>query len=189
MSDEQNAVTGGWSEFVEASNDRKVLAGAVKPGAVHLSPLLVSKQVVNGINYLFVANDGVQAVHGNQPFPVVVKVYVAPAPDADPAITQLHEIGHSGSVGSYGPFQDISSKTDGNKEAQAALDEAFNDRLGIKFRALAVSSQLVAGHNYLFAGNVKPLTQDPYIYPAFVTVYKPSQGKARITSIERAWEI
>ena len=188
MSDEQNVIPGGWSDFAEVGDGEKILVGRVKPGAVHLSPLLVSKQEVNGINYLFVANDGVQAIQGNQPFPVVVTVYVA-APGADPVVTQLHEIGHSGSVGSYGPFQDISSKTDGNKEAQAALDEAFNDRLGIKFRALAVSSQLVAGHNYIFAGNVKLLTQDPYIYPAFVTVYKPSQGKARITSIERAWEI
>ncbi|MHC6204615.1 hypothetical protein ACYULU_15650 [Breznakiellaceae bacterium SP9] len=183
MSDEQNAVTGGWSEFDKVADNVGKILGEVKPGAVHLSPLLVSRQVVNGINYLFVANDGVQAIQGNQPFPVVVKVYVAPG--AAPAVTQLHEIGHSGSMGSYGPFQ----KTDGNEEAQAALKEAFSDRLGIEFTALAVSSQLVAGHNYLFAGNVKPLTKDPHTYPAFVTVYKPLQDKARITSIKRAWEI
>jgi hypothetical protein len=184
MSDEKNVIPGGWSDFAEVGDGEKILVGRVKPGAVHLSPLLVSKQGVNGINYLFVANDGVQAIQGNQPFPVVVTVYVA-APGADPVVTQLHEIGHSGFVGSYGPFQEM----DDNKEAQAALYEAFSDRLGIDFTAFAVSSQLVAGHNYLFAGNVKPVTKDPNTYPAFVTVHKPLQGKARITSIKRAWEI
>ncbi|GHT88048.1 hypothetical protein FACS1894137_16080 [Spirochaetia bacterium] len=118
MSDEQKSITGGWSEFSLSSDDeKKILVGGVKPGAEHFSPLVVSKQVVNGLNYLFVANAGVQAIQGNKPFPVIVKVYVAP--NKEPIVTQLHEIGHSGSVGSYGPFQDIGPETDG------ALKEAW----------------------------------------------------------------
>ncbi|GHT83753.1 hypothetical protein FACS1894137_05740 [Spirochaetia bacterium] len=182
MSDAQNPITGGWSEFsLPSADEKKILVGGVKPGAEHLSPLVVSKQHVHGWNYLFVANDGVQAIQGNKPFPVIVKVYVAP--DKEPIVTQLHEIGHSGFVGSYGQFQDIGPETDG------VLKEALGDHLGIDFKALAVSTQLVAGQNYLFAGNVAPKTHNPHEYPAFVTVYKPGQGKARIISIERAWEI
>jgi hypothetical protein len=49
--------------------------------------------------------------------------------------------------------------------------------------------QTVAGRNYRFAGNISSVTKNPSAYPALVTVYKPLQGKAKITEIRKIWEV
>ncbi|GHT90028.1 hypothetical protein FACS1894137_19390 [Spirochaetia bacterium] len=183
MSNEQNGITGGWSLFSAPNDaDRKVLVGDVRPGQEHFAPLLVSKQEAGGFSYVFAANDAVQARQGNQPFPVLVKVYAAPG--EAPVVTQMHELGHPDHLGGYGPFQDIRS----SPEADLALKEVSFDRAGIRFTPFVASAQLLSGQNYLFAGNAMSATKKTDAYPAFLTVHKPSQGKARIASIKRAWE-
>jgi hypothetical protein len=85
--------------------------------------------------------------------------------------------------GAYGEFGEVSG------ESREALAEAQKSFAGSDFTPCAVATQIVAGRNYRFAGNISPVTKKPSSYPALVTVYKPLNREAQITEIRKAWEL
>jgi predicted secreted protein len=170
---------GGWKPFAKPdSGSLNVFKDALAKlvGVDYDEPLLVSTQTVNGTNYAFVTNGKIPG--GGQRYAVLIRIYQAP--NEKPAITGIHRIGHPGFQGSYGAFAAATS------EAQDALKDA--QRLGLHFEGQFVATQVVAGTNYLFAGNAKPLTLKGIEYPAFVTVYQSPEGKAQITSVRAVYE-
>jgi hypothetical protein len=83
-------------------------------------------------------------------------------------------------MGAYGPF---SSEID--QQAKAAFSEAIEHFVGVGYQPVAVASQVVAGTNYAFFCNAKPVYPGANSYPAMVTIYKPLNGPAGITHIEK----
>ena len=86
---------------------------------------------------------------------------------------------NSNLVGAFSPYT-----SEINKEAQAAFNEGTKDLLGVKYSAVAVSQQVVAGMNYHFFCNAKSATEYPVNNAAIVSIYKPLTGEAHITNIK-----
>lgn len=82
-------------------------------------------------------------------------------------------------VGAFSPY---TCNIDG--QAQDAFNEAMKSLLGVKYTAVAVSQQVVAGMNYKFFCNAEGLTFPPTYTAAIVSVYKPLQGEAHVTHIQ-----
>ncbi|MDR3312061.1 MAG: protease inhibitor I42 family protein [Spirochaetaceae bacterium] len=169
---------GGWTPFkpLDADSEAAFKEALAKLVGVDYKPLLAAVQTVNGRNYLFAVNAKISG--GGNAYAALIRAYKAPGAAA--VITNITQLGHPCSVGSYGAFEAVPP------EAQAALDETR--RVGLDFTANYVATQLVAGRNYLFAGNAKYATLHAHEFPAFVTVYKPLEGKAQITSVRAAYE-
>lgn len=70
-----------------------------------------------------------------------------------------------------------------NEASQSAFNEATREILGVKYTAIAVSQQVVAGMNYHFFCNTESVTRYPLIGAAIVSVYKPVNENAQITNI------
>lgn len=79
-------------------------------------------------------------------------------------------------------MQEISSPIP--EEAQKAFDKAMEGFVGVGYTPVALlSTQLVAGTNYLFLCKAVPVTADPVPYWATVTVYAALDGSAEILNI------
>ena len=61
--------------------------------------------------------------------------------------------------------------------------------MGIDFTPLLVSTQIAAGRNLLFAGNLNPAALRPAVRPALVNVYMPVLGVPRITEIKNIYDL
>lgn len=83
-------------------------------------------------------------------------------------------------VGAYGPFT-----TELDEQAKIAFSEAIEQIVGVDYVPLAVAKQIVSGTNYAFFCNAKTVAPGATSYPAMVSVYKPLQGGAGVTHIER----
>ena len=68
--------------------------------------------------------------------------------------------------------------------AKQAFEEATHGLVGVRYTPAAVSQQLVAGMNYRFFCNSEAATVYPSNGAAFVSIYKPVDGKAHITGIQ-----
>jgi predicted secreted protein len=158
---------GGWTPFGPLNADaeavfKEAFANLV---GVDYKPLLAAVQTVNA-----------KISRGGNAYAAFICVYKALNTKA--SITKL---GHPSFAGSYGAFETVSTG------AKAALDEAR--RTGLDFEPNYAATQIVAGRNYLFAGNAKYVTLHAHEFPAFVTVSKPLEGKSRITSVKAAYEM
>lgn len=83
-------------------------------------------------------------------------------------------------VGAYGAFS-----TQLTKEARQAFAEAVEHFVGVKYEPLAAASQVVAGTNYAFFCNASIVAPGAASYPAMLTVFKPLQGPAAVTHVEK----
>jgi predicted secreted protein len=179
---DQVLVPGGWKPF--AKPDENALAAfneAVESfHGVDYTPLLAAAQTVNGTNFAFIANAKV-VYPGARAYGVLLLIYREPNKKA--RLLEIKKIGHPTFTGAYGDFGEVSD------ESGEALAEAKKSFAGSDFAALAVATQLVAGRNYRFAGNLSPVTKNPPVYPALVTVYKPLKGEAKVTEIRKIWEV
>jgi predicted secreted protein len=170
---------GGWTPFGKPDADAEAVfkeAFANHVG-VDYKPLLAAVQTVNGKNFLFAVNATI-VTKDPRDYAALVRVYKAPGEKA--VVTGVTKLGHPSFAGSYGAFETAPAAV------KAALEEARG--VGLDFEADYVATQTVAGRNYLFAGNAKYVTLKTSAFPAFVTVYKPLEGKARITSVRAAYE-
>lgn len=169
---------GGWSGFEKPdAADLKVLQEATGLG-VDYTPILVSKQVVKGLNYLFICNGRI-VYPGAQPSPVLIKVYSPPNEKAK--ATDIIRLGNSQFVGSFGAFKTI-------EEREKQVFETAQRRLhGVDYTALCVSEQVVSGMNYLFAANAKVVYPGSDLHPVFVKVYQTAQGDVEIRDIIDAY--
>jgi len=69
------------------------------------------------------------------------------------------------------------------KEDQAVFDEAMEGFVGVHYIPVAVSTQVVAGVNYKFFCISKVVAPGTTPGTALVSIFKPLEGKAVITSI------
>jgi len=83
-------------------------------------------------------------------------------------------------VGAYGPFS-----TQLSKEAKEAFAEGTERLAGVKYEPLAAASQVVSGTNYAFFCNANIVAPGSASYPAMVSIFKPLQGPAAITHIQK----
>lgn len=83
-------------------------------------------------------------------------------------------------VGAYSPYN---SKIDDS--AKKAFEEALKGFVGVRYTPVAVSQQVVAGLNYRFFCNTQAATQFPLNGAAIVSIYKPLNGQAHITGIQK----
>jgi predicted secreted protein len=176
---------GGWTGFkaLDADADaafKSALGTGTEPELVGVkyTPLLFSRQTVEGKNFLFVVNAKV-ATDDTRTYAALIRIYREPG--KDPVITGITNIGHPGFVGSYGAFDKPST------EASTALGKALAP--GLDFKPDYAATQIVSGRNYLFAGTANYVTLAPDSFPAFVTVYAPLDGAPRITEVKAAYEL
>lgn len=83
-------------------------------------------------------------------------------------------------VGAYGPFT-----TKLSPEATQAFREATEKLVGVKYEPLASAQQVVAGTNFAYFCNATIVVPGASAYPAMVTVFKPLEGPAAVTNIQR----
>jgi hypothetical protein len=82
-------------------------------------------------------------------------------------------------LGTFSPYTcDITS------EAKGSFDETMKDIVGVEYTAVAVSTQLVAGHNYNFFCNTTYITNPIRTGAAIVSIYAPLEGRPHITRIQ-----
>jgi hypothetical protein len=174
---------GGWTSFnkptpVDHDAFKEVLKGLVGVG---YEPLLVTKQVVAGTHFIFLSR-ATLVYPGSVPYSALVHIYKAPTAEAK--IVKIVSLGDPSPhfAGGYTAFRGIETE-------QEALDKALKDFTGSTFEPEYVSTQVVAGTNYRFAGNLTLTAKDKSHYPAFLTVYAPLFGKPVITGIEKVFDL
>jgi predicted secreted protein len=185
--DAADAAPGGWSPFAEPDADaQKALKEAVTGRlGIDYEPLLVTSQITKGVNFIFVANARV-VQHNAVTYPVLVRVYKAPAEagKSPPAkIIKTVTLGNPQFIGGYSAFIYVDS------EEKAVLEEAFKGFAGSGFKAELVSTQVVAGINYRFAGTQTLVTKDAPKYPVLFTVYKSLSGGPAFTGAEKVYDL
>jgi hypothetical protein len=82
-------------------------------------------------------------------------------------------------VGAYGAFQPVDSKT------KDIFERALKGHLGVGYTPLIVSTQVVAGTNYLYMCNGQVVSPGAQPFPAEVIIFDPLEGPPHITSIKR----
>jgi hypothetical protein len=177
-----NIKVGGFTPFAKPDDNARAV---FKEAFAHLigadyEPLLAATQVVAGLNYIFVAN-AKPVAPGALAHPALVRVY---KPLKGPAeIVKTTSLGSPHRSGSYTAFTPI------KPEQQAILDAALKGFSGSGFTADYVSTQLVAGMNYRFAGTQTLITKDPEKFPVLFTVYQPLSGAPVLTAVQKAYDL
>jgi predicted secreted protein len=174
---------GGWSKFepVTKGSDAANIFEKTRPAlGVHYKPLLYSQQVVNGDNYLFLAD--AEIVGGQRWYAVSLRAFVK---DGNVTRMGIKNIGQPTGIGTYDDF--VAYKQD--SPAGKTLASVFARRVGFAFTPLYVAQQKVAGTNYLCAGNGYEAVLNPTNRPLLIKVYQPPEGPADIVNIEDAFEL
>ncbi|MBP1677609.1 MAG: hypothetical protein H6Q20_2168 [Bacteroidetes bacterium] len=70
-------------------------------------------------------------------------------------------------------------------DVQKLFDSVIKNLTGVKYTPLAVATQVVAGVNYRFFCNAKGVYPNALNEAAIVQIYKPLDGSAHITSIQK----
>ncbi len=78
-----------------------------------------------------------------------------------------------------------SFRTDISEEAIESFSLAFYGHVGVVYRPIAVSSQVVAGTHYRFFCNTREVYPNAPTYPTMVSIYVPLNGPPHITGIKR----
>jgi hypothetical protein len=174
-----------WSIFKTMDEDvdaKGVFHKAFKKlDGVGYKPLLVTRQLNGGSDSIFLASADLMS-----PKSLLYSALVRVRGDAkDAKIVKIvpHGSPSRSSMGSYSPFKEVS------EEDRAVFDNAKNDFIGSGFDVKYVSTQLVAGFNYKFAGTQNITLKNPVAYPAFLTVYAPLSGDPIITSIKKVFNL
>jgi hypothetical protein len=175
---------GGWSPFDTPDEEaRNVFDKAFqKLSGVRYDPLLVTKQLVSGnMNFIFLTKaslvypdsapySALVRIHGNAKEAAIVKI----VPHGSPSPSRF---------GGYTAFKEVS------EEEHGILSRALKGFNGFGFEGKYVSTQLVAGLNYKFAGTQKSTTKSTDKCPAFLTVHAPLSGDPVITGIEKVFDL
>jgi hypothetical protein len=86
-------------------------------------------------------------------------------------------------LGGYTAFKEISD------EERTMLEDILKGFSGSGFNVKYVSTQLVAGINYKFAGTQNMITKNALKYPVLLTVYKPLFDYPVITGVEKVFDL
>jgi hypothetical protein len=133
------------------------------------------------VNFIFLASAKLM-YPDSLPYSALVRVHS----DADGAkIVKIvpHGSPSPRAYGAYSPFTKVS------KKELDVLDSVKNGLIGASFSGEYVSTQLVAGFNYKFAGTMSVTLENPAEYPALLTVHEPLSGAPVITGIERVFNL
>jgi predicted secreted protein len=179
---DQLLAPGDWKPFAEPDGNALTAfnEAAESVRGVDYTPLLAASQTVNGTNFAFIANAKVVSP-GARAYGVLLLIYKEPNKKA--RLLEIKKIGHPTFTGAYGDFGELTG------ESSEDLAEAKKSFVGSDFTPLLVATQIVAGRNYRFAGNLSPATKNSSVYPALVTVYKPLKGEAKVTEIRKVHEV
>jgi hypothetical protein len=173
---------GGWTPLREVDADSKGAfqkAFAEFSGAAY-TPFLVATQVVAGTNYIFVTN-GKGVYPGAVEYPALVSIFQGL--DGKAQVSHIKELGHPGGLGAYSPFRAVT-------EADSAVIKAATEHwLGGGFEMSYVSTQVVAGVNYRFAGTETLTDGNGTKVPVLVTVYAPLDGTPQITAVQNVYAL
>jgi predicted secreted protein len=181
LKDTANAGPGSWKPFEAPDADAvKVFKAGVTVTGVDYEPVLVTSHIVNGSEYLFLANAKIVTAKP-EVYPVAVRIHAGS--DGKVSLKNIKNIGHPAAVGGYGVFGEESA------ESKDAFDTAFKRFVGMDVKRLAVSAQIVNGVNYLIAGNAKSQYPEAPHKPVLIKVYAPRDGDARIVDIIDAYEV
>lgn len=63
-----------------------------------------------------------------------------------------------------------------DEDAKQIFEKALNGLVGVKYEPFAVSSQVVAGVNYIFLCNATAATNPPNKFTAAIKVFQPLNG-------------
>jgi predicted secreted protein len=98
---------GGWSAFKPLNGDDEKIFKSALPGVgVGYTPLLVARQTVNGINFVFLANAKIAAPDARE-YAVAVRVF---AKDGVVERKDIRHIGQPSGTGAFGAFKPLSAE-------------------------------------------------------------------------------
>jgi hypothetical protein len=173
---------GGWTPFNEANAEaQELFSNAIAEHAGSgFTPLLFTSKVVAGTNYIFVANGRI-VYPGATDFPALVSI--SKDLDGKAHVTGIKALGYAKGVGNYGPFHPVS------EYESAVFNQVTADKIGVSFEANYVSTQVVSGINYRFAGTETITDKDSTKRPVFITVYAPLDGTPYITGVQNVYDL
>jgi hypothetical protein len=176
---------GGWSPFEKLDDETQSVFNKAfdKSVGVRYDPLLVTKQLLNGkaMNFIFLTNANL-VYPGSVPYSALVHVS-GNATEATVVKIVPHGSPSPHSVGGYMAFKEISD------EERTMLEDLLKGFAGSGFDVKYVSTQVVAGINYKFAGTQNMATKDASKYPVLLTVYKPLSDHPVITGVEKVFDL
>lgn len=173
---------GGWSSFgVVTEADYEVFTKAMHNIiGVDYTPLEVSTQVVNGVNYRFYCDSKIP-MPGATSQKAMVHIY-QPI-DGKPVVTRItmedQDLSEDAIAGGWSSWHAL------DKESMAVFTEATEGLLGVTYTPLEVSTQVVAGMNYRYRCNAEVISKEHDNYRVIMEIFKPLTGDAIITHMER----
>jgi len=81
--------------------------------------------------------------------------------------------------GGYSAFEKLTAET------EKVFHEALSHLIGVKYVPLLVSTQVVAGTNFLYICNATPVYPNAATYGVEVLIFRPLQGSPHVISIKR----
>lgn len=82
-------------------------------------------------------------------------------------------------VGSFGCFCEI------EEEEKKLFENLMKELVGVSYKPLAISKQVVSGMKYLYLCESAVVRPDAESYNTIVTVYKPNKGEPVIIDIKK----
>ncbi|MCL2109322.1 MAG: hypothetical protein FWH20_08275 [Oscillospiraceae bacterium] len=179
--DDPGAITGGWSESRNLTDEDRAVFDAAMEGLVGMiyEPLSVETQIVAGTNYRFLCN-----ATGVYPDAVTEQKYVIiwHKLDGEAEITEIYDVGGAPSEPMFsGGWTDYRALT---AEDRAVFDQAMADLDGVAYVPISVATQIVAGTNYRFFCDATAVYPGAEPTSKYVTIYQDLEGNVEITNIE-----
>jgi len=167
--DKAEVLCGGWSPFRSVTEQD---LGVFKAATKHLlgvdyTPLLVSTQVVAGMNYHFKC-DAIIPTLGTSTNEAIVTIYqpLSGEPRVSNISIEHPPVEHEQFlVGGWSQWKLI------DDESQAIFNKALSGLIGIDYTPIEVSEQVVAGMNYKFKCDAQVVSPGAQPYKAMVQIH------------------
>ncbi|WP_196896115.1 hypothetical protein [Aureivirga marina] len=180
---EKTIFVGGWSPYEPLTSEDKEIFNEVMKNyvGVDYEPFEVSKQIVNGTNYRFRCKaKGVYP--GATEELCIVEIY-KPI-EGEPKLVSIKNVDSYSEQnrqipGGWSPYEPLTA------ESKFVFAEATERIEGVVYTPFKVATQVVQGMNYRFRAEAQVVYPGAVPYLVIMQVYKPLNGKAVITSIEK----
>ena len=175
---------GGWSAWKYRATPQSQQVFEKSLGALigaSYEEIAFATQVVEGTLWAFLSKTTLSD-QMRTTFPTVAHVWEQPNGQ-----TQITEIHHIGPMPSNTPGGWSSWDFSVNKAPQQSFDEATKNFLGVDLKAQAVTTQIVAGTNYVFLAKGTPVMPEATAAPYLVTIFQPlpGHGPAQLVAVKR----
>jgi len=172
---------GGWSawHFSATPEATKVFGETLgKLLGVHYKMVAFATQVVNGTNYAFLC-EAASSTH--PPVDYIVIGYVHQPISGAPHIIEISNVGHH-PTHMFGGWQNWHFGM--TARAQAVLTEADHHLIGVNYKGLAFTTQVVAGTNYQFLCEASVVIPGAVPYVALMSVTQHLTGPVVVTGVQ-----